>query len=91
MIITADMIYECRAKADGVIVTDRNDQPIVRSSIRYDGPDPLYGDDPGQVLVLRADDLTSVNPEDTDQEIAADLSQRWQDMVDEAWDQVEDR
>lgn len=86
--ITTDMIDQCRRAHQGVIVADFDDQPIVRSSIRYDGPDPLYGAEPAQVIVLKADDLASVNPEDTDQEIAVDLSQRWQEMVDEAWDRA---
>jgi 8-oxo-dGTP diphosphatase len=84
MVITIDMILQCRSKRDGVIVADSDDRPIVRSAIHYDGPDPLYDEPREQVVVLRADDLSAANSGDTDQDIAVDLSQRWQDMADEA-------
>lgn len=86
MIITADMLRECRAKIDGVIVVDAADQPVVRSAIHYDGRDPIYDGSGDQVVVLEADDLTSVDPDATDEEIAEDLSRRWADLATEARD-----
>lgn len=80
-IITVDMIEACRAKMQGVIVADRDDNPEVRSEIHYDGPDPLHDGSGDQIVVLRADELSSGDPDLTDEEIAEFLTQCWPDLV----------
>lgn len=83
-VITTDMLAELRRKHNGVIVADDNGVPKVRSQIHYDGPDPL--DTGEQTIVIDHDPAHDQElPDVTGDEIAADLTERWPDLVAEAW------
>jgi hypothetical protein len=86
-IITAADLEHLRRVHDGIIVADAESHPIVRSKIRYDGPDPLY-DGVDQIVVLDGDPV-SFSLYDTDAEIAEDLSGRWTNLVSDAWERYE--
>lgn len=82
MTITADMIRHCRSVNQGIIVATTEGAPEVRSSVRYDEPDPLHDGSGRQIRVLLADDLSELSDEDvTDEQIAKDLSERWPDLL----------
>ena len=82
--ITVDMIHECRRKMQGIIAADIEGDPIVRSEIHFDGPDPLYDGSGDQIVVLTADDLIPPSDEFTDEDVAEDLTYRWADLAEEA-------
>ena len=87
-IITAADLEHLRRVVDGIIVADAEGEPLVRSKLHYDGPDPLYdGDD--QIIVLDGDPAWNLEKPATDGEIAEDLSARWTDLVNDAWDRYE--
>ena len=87
-IITTDMIEHLRRVVDGIIVADAEGDPLVRSKIHYDGPDPLY-DGVDQIVVLDGDPAWNLEVPATDEEIAEDLSARWVDLVSDAWERYE--
>lgn len=82
-IITVEMLEALRLVHDGVIVADAYGQPLVRSRIHYDGPDPL--DTGEQIIVIDGDPAHDQEcPDTTDEEIAAYLSEQRADLVNEA-------
>ena len=86
-IITADMIEHLRRVVDGIIVADTEGEPLVRSKIRYDGPDPLY-DGVDQIVVIDGDPAW-FSLYDTGKVTTTDLSARWVDLVSDAWERYE--
>ena len=87
-IITGADLEHLRRVHDGIIVADAESHPIVRSKIRYDGPDPLY-DGVDQIVVLDGDPAPYLKEPATDKEIAEDLSARWANLVSDAWERYE--
>jgi len=87
-IITAADLKHLRRVVDGIIVADAEDQPIVRSKLRYHGLDPLY-DGVDQIVVLDGDPAWDLEDPATDKEIAEDLSARWANLVSDAWERYE--
>jgi len=83
-IITTDDLEHLRRVVDGIVVVDADGQPIVRSKLHYDGPDPLYDRDDDQIIVLDGDPAWDAWPDVTDAELAEDLSSRWGDLVSDA-------
>ena len=88
--ITAADLEHLRRVVDGIIVADAEGEPLVRSKIHYDGPDPLY-DGVDQIIVFDGDPAWNVeHPYVTDEELAEDLSTRWADLVSDAWERYEE-
>jgi len=86
-IITAADLKHLRRVVDGIIVADAEGRPLVRSKLRYHGRDPLH-DGVDQIVVLDGDPAT-FSLYDTDEEIAEDLSARWTNLVNDAWERYE--